>query len=276
MRVDSHQHYWHFDAARDAWIDDSMSALSRDFRPMDIAPDLRAAGIDAVIAVQADQSDAETDFLLDLAARHSSIRGVVGWIDLRAANLSEQLASRRGAQRLKGFRHIAEAEPDDFLMRADVRAGIVKVGDAGFTFDILIHARQLAAADDLVARCPGVQFVLDHGAKPPIASGDLSVWRRGIEAIARHSNVVCKISGLITEARWAAWQQDDIVPCLDTLASAFGPARLMFGSDWPVCLLAGEYARVVDLVETWGQRLTADERARVFGDTAVSVYRLEV
>lgn len=275
MRVDSHVHFWQFNSVRDAWIDDTMPVLRRDFLPTDVAPALTAAGIDAVLAVQADQSEAETDFLLALAARQQSICGVVGWIDLRADDLDEQLGRRRGARRLKGFRHIAQAEPDDFLMRPDVRAGITKLGAAGFTYDILIHARQLAAAEDLVARCGGVQFVLDHGAKPPIAGGDLSAWRRAIEFIARHPNVVCKVSGLITEARWTAWQDGDIVPCLDTLASAFGPERLMFGSDWPVCLLAGEYARVVELVETWAMRLTAREHAHVFGDTAVSVYRLE-
>ncbi len=236
---------------------------------------MRAAGVDAVVAVQADQSDAETDFLLDLAARYHWIRGVVGWIDLRATDLRAQLEQRQRAGLLKGFRHIAQSEPDDFLARPEVRAGIIALGEADFTYDVLVHARQLPAADDLVARCGGVQFVLDHGAKPPIASGALSEWERGISRIARHSNVTCKMSGLITEASWSHWRREDIAPCFDMLAEAFGPERLMFGSDWPVCLLAGEYARVIDIVETWALCLTPLERARVFGGTAVAVYRLE-
>jgi L-fuconolactonase len=236
---------------------------------------LRAAGIDAVVAVQADQSEAETDFLLDLGARYGMIRGVVGWVDLRAPDLAATLTRRRGNPLLKGFRHIAQSEPDDFLARPELRAGIAQLGHHGFTYDILIRPGQLAAADSLVESCPGVRFVLDHCAKPPIAGGDLSEWRRGIERLARHLNVSCKMSGLITEASWTRWAASDILPCLDVTADAFGADRLMFGSDWPVCLLAGEYARVAELVESWAARLTATERERVFGGTAMSVYRLE-
>ena len=275
MRVDAHQHFWHYDAVRDRWIDHSMALLQRDFLPDDIAPAFRAAGIDAVVAVQADQSAAETDFLLDLGARYAMIRGVVGWVDLRAPDLGEALTRRRSNPLLKGFRHIAQSEPDDFLARPEIRAGIAQLGQRGFTYDILIRPSQLAAADLLVERSPDVRFVLDHCAKPPITSGDLSEWRRGIERIARHPNLSCKISGLITEASWTQWAASDIFPCLDVTADAFGADRLMFGSDWPVCLLAGEYARVAELVELWAARLTAAERARVFGGTATSVYRLE-
>lgn len=275
MRVDAHQHFWHYDPVRDSWIDQTMSLLQRDFLPNDSAPALRAARIDAVVAVQADQSEAETDFLLGLSAQHAMIRGVVGWVDLRAADLAETLSRRSGNPLLKGFRHIAQSEPDDFLARPDIRAGISQLGEHGFTFDILIRPRQLAAADVLVESCPDVRFVLDHCAKPPIASGELSDWKRGIERLARHANVSCKISGLVTEARWTQWAAIDILPCLDVTADAFGADRLMFGSDWPVCLLAGEYARVAELVELWAARLTGDERERVFGGTATSVYRLE-
>ena len=275
MRVDAHQHFWHYDSVRDSWIDNSMALLQRDFLPDDSAPALRAAGMTAVVAVQADQSEAETDFLLDLGARYAIIRGVVGWVDLRAPDLGEALTRRRSNPLLKGFRHIAQSEPDDFLARPEIRAGIAQLGQRGFTYDILIRPSQLAAADLLVERSPDVRFVLDHCAKPPITSGDLSEWRRGIERIARHPNLSCKISGLITEASWTQWAAMDILPCLDVTADAFGADRLMFGSDWPVCLLAGEYARVAELVELWAARLTAAERARVFGGTATSVYRLE-
>jgi L-fuconolactonase len=275
MRVDAHQHYWHYDPVRDSWIDGTMTSLQRDFLPDDNAPSLHAAAIDAVVAVQADQSEAETDFLLDLAARYPVIRGVVGWVDLRADDLSVRLTQRRSNPLLKGFRHIAQSEPDDFLTRPEMLTGIAQLGEYGFTYDILIKPHQLVAADLLVARCPGVRFVLDHCAKPPIASGELSEWRRRLARLAQHGNVSCKLSGLITEASWTQWTASDITPCLDAAADAFGSDRLMFGSDWPVCLLAGDYSRVADLVESWAVRLTATEREHVFGGTAVSVYRLE-
>ena len=275
MRVDSHQHYWHFDPVRDAWIDETMPVLQRDLLPDDVCPALDAAAIDAVVAVQADQSEAETDFLLGLAEQHPRIRGVVGWVDLRAPDLAERLVRWKTAPRLKGFRHIAQAEADDFLTRPEVIAGVQELGAHGFTYDILIHAGQLPAATTLVRECPSVRFVLDHCAKPPIARGDLTQWRRDLTTLAQQPNVTCKLSGLITEAHWSAWTAEQITPCLDFGLSIFGAERLMFGSDWPVCLLAGAYAQVAELLERWAVRLTPAERARVFGGTAVAVYRLE-
>jgi L-fuconolactonase len=275
VRVDAHQHYWRFDPVRDRWITPEMSVLRRNFLPGDAEPLLAAEGIDGVVAVQADQSIAETDFLLSLAARYPFIRGVVGWIDLRAADLPQQLARRQGNPTLKGFRHIAQGEPDDFLTRSGVVAGITELGKHGFSYDILIYPRQLVAAEQLVARCPGVRFVLDHCAKPPIASGDITEWQQGIRRLAQHANVTCKLSGLVTEASWTGWTEAELRPCLDTAVDAFGPGRLMFGSDWPVCLLAAEYPRVVAVVADWAERLTAAEQASIFGGTAMSAYRLE-
>jgi L-fuconolactonase len=275
VRIDAHQHYWRFDPVLDSWITPDMAVLRRDFLPDDAAPLLAAAGIDGVVAVQADQSIAETDFLLSLAAQHSFIRGVIGWIDLRAADLSEQLARWRGNPRLKGFRHIAQGEPDDFLAGNDVVAGIAELGRQGFSYDILIYPRQLAVAEQLVARCPSVRFVLDHCAKPPIAGGDISWWQQGFRRLARHENITCKLSGLVTEASWTGWSVTELTACLDTAAEAFGPERLMFGSDWPVCLLAADYAGVVAVVADWAERLTASEQASIFGGTAISAYQLE-
>ena len=183
--------------------------------------------------------------------------------------------SGTATRKLKGFRHIAQGEPDDFLARSDVIAGISQLGDAGFTYDILIYPRQLAAAEQLVARCPGVRFILDHCAKPPIVSGEIVEWRRGLRALARHANVTCKLSGLVTEAAWNTWSDADLEPYLDSAAQAFGPDRLMFGSDWPVCLLAAEYAEVAGAVARWAERLSISERESVFGGTARMVYRLD-
>ena len=275
MRIDAHQHYWRFDPRRDAWITDAMAAIRRDFLPEDVAPLLTAADIDGVIAVQADQSETETRFLLDLSARHDFIRGVVGWVDLRAPDLGDRLARWQGVGALKGFRRVAQGEPDDFLARPDVIRGVNCIGAHGFTFDILIYPRQLTAATRLVEQCSGVRFVLDHCAKPGIAAGDITGWRDGITRLARHANVVCKLSGLVTEADWHTWTAADLVPYLDVTAAAFGPGRLMFGSDWPVCLLAAPYGAVVDTVARWCDRLSHGERADVFGGTAAAVYRLE-
>ena len=252
-----------------------MRAIRRDFLPEQAAPLLGAAGVDGAIAVQADQTEAETDFLLALADEHSLIRGVVGWIDLRAPDLDDRLARWKdgGRQALKGFRHIAQAEPDDFLARDDVARGVARLGEHGFSYDILIYPRQLAAAEQLVARCPGVRFVLDHCAKPMIARGEIAEWRAGLQRLARHANVSCKLSGLVTEAA-NGWTYADLLPYLDATAAAFGPSRLMFGSDWPVCLVAADYEQVVDVVQRFAEGLTSAERAAVFGGTAATAYQL--
>jgi L-fuconolactonase len=275
VRIDAHQHYWRYDPQRDSWITPEMRVLQRDFLPGDVTPLLVAAGIDGVIAVQASQSEAETDFLLALAEQHACIRGVVGWVDLRATDLEARLSRWSHRPILKGFRHIAQSEPDDFLSRPDVISGINQLGAAGFTYDILIHPRQLSAAEQMVARCPGVRFILDHCAKPGIASGEISGWRDGLNALARHANVTCKLSGLVTEAAWNEWSDADLEPYLDVAAEAFGAERLMFGSDWPVCLLAAEFEEVVAVVTRWAERLSIPDRERVFGDTAQRVYRLD-
>jgi L-fuconolactonase len=274
VRIDAHQHFWRFDPIRDAWITPAMDVIRRDFLPDDLAPHLHAVKVDGVVAVQADQSDAETAFLLDLAAHHAFVRGVVGWIDLRAADLTSQLARFRDAESLKGFRHIAQAEPDDFLARPEVIAGVQTLGRHGYSYDVLVYPRQVPAAAQLAAACPDTTLVLDHCAKPPIATGDLTTWRRDLARLAEHEHVSCKLSGLVTEASWRDWRYDQLEPVLDTALDLFGPARLMFGSDWPVCLLAASYGQVYAALERWASRLSAAEQAEIFGDTATRVYRL--
>lgn len=251
-----------------------MEVIRRDFLPDDLAPHLRETHMDGVVAVQADQSDAETAFLLDLAARHTFVRGVVGWIDLRAPDLSRQLERYRDAHVLKGFRHIAQAEPDDFLARLDVSGGVRTLGRHGYSYDVLVYPRQLLAAATLAATCPDTVLVLDHCAKPPIATGDLVAWRRELARLARYEHVSCKLSGLVTEAARSNWRNEQLVPVLDCALDLFGPSRLMFGSDWPVCLLAASYAQVVESVARWADRLSGAEQAAIFGETATRVYRL--
>ncbi len=275
MRVDSHQHYWHYHPVRDAWITDEMGALKRDFLPANLLPELRANGIDACVAVQADQSEGETRFLLDLAESHREIAGVVGWVNLLDEKVEERLEHFSQFEKLRGLRHIVQAEPDDrFLMRKEFLRGIRMLARFGFTYDILIYARHLAVADQFVQQFPEQKFVVDHVAKPQIKAGELDDWSRGIRAIAQRPNVWCKVSGLVTEADWKHWTPGDFRPYLDVVFEAFGIDRLMFGSDWPVCLLGGNYARVKAILDDYTQRFSAIDKEKIFGGNAVSFYGL--
>ena len=274
MRVDAHQHFWQYNPVRDTWITEEMVVLKRDFLPDDLESQLEAHGFDGSIAVQADQSEDETIFLLQLAEQHPSVMGVVGWVDLRAADLPERLQYLSGFGRLGGVRHIAQAEPDDFLARNDVARGIALLQDFDLTYDILVYPHQLPAVLSLVDRLPDQRFVVDHAAKPRIRDGEMEPWARRMRELASHGNVWCKVSGLVTEADWTRWSGEDIHPYLDVVFEAFGPERLMFGSDWPVCMLAASYGEVVELIENYAGHLSAAERDELFGANAVRCYVL--
>jgi L-fuconolactonase len=274
MRIDAHQHFWRFDPVRDAWITDEMAVLRRDFLPEELEILLKANGVDGTVAVQADQSEAETRFLLELAEAHPFILGVVGWVDLLAPKLPERLEHFAGSPRFRGIRHIAQAEADDFLEREDVVRGIGMLRDFGLTYDILVYPRQLPATLSLVERLPDQPFLVDHLAKPLIAQGTMEPWATRMRELARHPNVWCKVSGLVTEADWARWKPEDSRPYLDVVFDAFGPDRLMFGSDWPVCLLAAEYGEVVALVDAYAEGLSPSEKEALFGGNAASFYGL--
>jgi L-fuconolactonase len=274
MRIDAHQHFWHYDPVRNAWITNAMRAIRRDFLPADLEPTLAANGVDGCIAVQADQSEAETRFLLDCARQHPFIKGVVGWVDLRSSRLEAALDELADEPRLRGVRHVAQAEPEDFLTRAEVIRGIRAVGRAGLTYDILIYERHLPAAMALTAQLPDQPFVLDHLGKPSVRTGALEPWATGLRELARRPNVCCKISGLVTEADWVNWRPEHLRPYLDVAFEAFGPHRVMFGSDWPVCLVAAPYARVLEVVGNWADALSADEREALLGGSATRFYGL--
>lgn len=274
MRIDAHQHFWRHDAARDTWITEDMSEIRRDFMPGDLEPELAAHAIDGCVAVQADQSENETRLLLDLAKAHRFIKGVVGWVDLVAPGLDAQLEELSTDDRLAGVRHVAQAEPDDFLTRDDVVRGIGRLAAFGLTYDILVYSNQLAAALSLVQRLPNQSFVLDHLGKPRIRDGVLEPWATQVKKLARHPNVYCKLSGVVTEADWRHWRDADLRPYLEVAFEAFGPERVMFGSDWPVCLLAGNYGRVLGVVERFAEVLSESERAALFGGNASRFYGL--
>ena len=252
-----------------------MSVLKRDYLPEELLGELAANDMDGCIAVQADQSERETLFLLDLAAQHSAIVGVVGWVDLRSPDLLERLAYFSHFEKLRGLRHIAQAEPDDqFLLRGDFKRGIAALQRFGFTYDILIYPRQLPAAVELVKQFPEQRFVVDHMAKPDVKGRQVLPWATQMREIATSPNVYCKLSGLVTEADWQHWHADHFRPYFDVVFEAFGPDRLIFGSDWPVCLVAGTYRKVKQLVADYTRHFTDADQKKIFGSNAVRFYGL--
>ncbi len=277
MHIDSHQHFWRYNAATHGWITDEMSAIRRDFLPEDLLPELRLNQMDGCIAVQVDQSENETNFLLELASRYQGIKGVVGWVNLCASNLAQRLEYFSRFEKLCGFRHIAQSEPDDhFLVRKDVLEGIGRLQEFNFCYDILIYPHQLDSATELVEKLPDQRFVLDHLAKPSIHTREIEPWARQLRTLAGNRNVCCKVSGMVTEADWKNWRSADFEPFLDVVFEAFGPDRVMFGSDWPVCLVAGTYSRVKQLVANYVQDLPLQQQERIFGLNAISFYGLKV
>ncbi|NID13208.1 amidohydrolase family protein [Fibrivirga algicola] len=274
MTIDAHQHFWLYNPDRDSWITDDMSTIRRDFLPADLEPVLAANGIDGCVAVQASQTDEETMFLVGMAQAYDTVKGVVGWVDLQAANLYDRLEAYSQFEEIRGFRHVAQAEPDDFLMRPEVVKGIKQLAAFGFTYDILIYPSQLKAALHLVRSVPDVKFVIDHMAKPVIRQQEISRWSNFMAEIAKQPNVSCKVSGVVTEADWQNWKKADLFPYLDVVFEQFGPDRLLFGSDWPVCLVAADYTQVKTVVEDYLAPWGYDVRAKVFGGNAVKFYGL--
>ena len=277
MRIDSHQHFWRYSAVEYPWMDDRMQRIQRDFLPDDLAPLLAACGLDGSIAVQARSSLDETHFLLDLAREHDCVKAVVGWADLCADDVDATLDQLCEHRELRGLRHVVQDEPDDqFLLRTDFQRGVGKLAARNLVYDILIYPRQLDAAVSFVAALPDQPFVLDHIAKPDIANQRTDNWLLGFEGLAQFEQVSCKVSGMVTEAKWNAWQPDDFRAYMDEALEVFGIDRLMFGSDWPVALLAADgYQDVYGLVDDWAAEFSDDERRKLFGDNAARIYRLD-
>jgi L-fuconolactonase len=276
MRIDAHQHFWRFNPGEYDWIDDSMASIRRDYLPADLRVELAKSGFDRSVAVQVRQTLDETRWLLALSDRHPEIAGVVGWVDLRADNVREQLETFRDHPRFVGVRHIVQSEPDDrFLLNADFCRGVGMLAEFGLTYDILVYERHLATAAEFVSRFPRQRFVLDHLGKPDIRSRHLVSWTRDLRALAKHSNVYAKLSGLVTEADWKQWTVEQIYPYLDAAFECFGEKRLMIGSDWPVCTLAADYARTMGLVTEYLRRLPDGDREAVLGGNAQRFWRLD-
>lgn len=281
MRIDSHHHFWNPDVRNYPWMEgDALAPIRRVFAPSDLQPSLEAAEIDGTVLVQTVGSLVETEEFLATAASTEFVKGVVGWVDLQdrlVDDALDMLLARPDGTYLKGIRHQAHDEPgEDWLTRPDVIFGVAACGARGLVQDLLVKEPQLPAAITLADILEEAPFVLDHIAKPRIASGDMEPWRALIVELARRGNVTCKLSGMITEAVWDGWSIDDLKPYVDVVFEAFGPDRIMFGSDWPVCLLAGQYGQVVDAAIALTDNLSADEKAQVFGGTAIRVYSLDL
>jgi L-fuconolactonase len=274
MKIDAHHHLWRYTPEEFDWIDDRMQVLRRDFLADDLRRELESAGVEATVAVQARQTLEETQWLLATAAANNLIRGVVGWAPIAADDFSATLDQLRENSLLKGLRHVVQGEPDGFLDEPKFNRGIASIADSGLVYDILIYARQLEEAIRFVDRHPKQSFVLDHIAKPEIAANQFEPWNRWIRELSRREHVVCKLSGMVTEANWAEWTPEALRPYFEAVLEAFGPSRLMFGSDWPVLTVACSYQRWQQTVFQWIAPLTQAERSEIEGDVAARVYQI--
>ncbi len=276
MRIDAHQHFWHYDPADYGWITDAMAPLKRDFLASDLMPLREEIGFDGSVAVQARHSLDETRWLLKQAEANEFVRGVVGWVDLCSPDAGQHLEQLSASRKLVGIRHVAQDEPDDeFLLRPDFCRGIALLREFELAYDILIYPRHLRVAASFARRFPRQRFVLDHIAKPSIAEHGMEPWNKDVRALAELPNVDCKLSGMVTEARWKQWTREDFRPYLDTVLEAFGPARLMIGSDWPVCTLSADYRSTMQIVFDYIEELSAAEKDAILGGNCAAFYRLE-
>jgi L-fuconolactonase len=275
MVIDSHQHFWKYEPVKHSWIDDDMSVIRRNFSPSDLAKVYQENGIDGCVAVQADQTLEETDFLIDLASINNFIKGIVGWVDLRAENIENVLEKYSTDKIVKGFRHVVQGEVDhNFLLRPNFSRGISLLEKHNFTYDILVFPHQLGSVLEFVKKFPHQKFVIDHIAKPYIKDGYFEGWATMMTAIGKHENVSCKMSGMVTEADFNIWTPEQIHPYMDTVLEAFGSKRILFGSDWPVCLVAGNYSKIKKLTTDFISQLSQIEQNSIMGNNAIEFYNL--
>lgn len=275
MIIDAHHHYWQYNPVEYDWIDDSMKVIRTDFLPDKLAPTIQEAGIDGVVSVQARQLVKETDWLLGMALQNKFMKGVVGWLPLIEADIESYLEKYSGEKLLKGLRHVIQGEPDqEFILRSDFNRGISLMKKYALVYDILIVERQLSNTIRFVDQHPDQAFVLDHIAKPCIGRNELSPWKENIQELAKRENVSCKISGMVTEANFQSWTPEQLQPYFDVILEAFGSDRLLFGSDWPVCLVATSYKNWMELVKKNISQLPKSEQIKIMGENAIRIYRL--
>ena len=274
LSIDSHQHFWHYEPIKHAWIDDAMAVIRKDFLPEDLAPVLSQNNIDDCVAVQADQTENETDFLIELSDQHSFIKGIVAWVDLRADDIKDRLAHYKQFSIVKGFRHVLQGEEPEFMLHPGFINGIAALQNYNFTYDILIFPKHLKATLELVKQFPYQSFIIDHIAKPFIKTGAIDEWEKNMNLLSQFENVHCKISGMVTEADHKLWKKEDFTPYLDVVVNAFGTNRILYGSDWPVCLVAASYENMLHIVKEYFSSFTKTEQQNFFGNNAVGFYQL--
>ena len=271
--IDSHQHFWQVGRFDYPWMTSDLGVLYRDYLPDDLAPTLRENGINKTVLVQASNSIAESRWLLDLADTNNFIAGVVGWVDL--TNPDAQLEELTAHPNFKGVRHLVESESrDDWLIQPAVLSGLKRLSSYGLSYDLLVHTRHLKCVPQIAEHCPDLPLVIDHLAKPPIARNEIKEWSQALAPLAKFPNIHCKLSGLVTEANWTSWQTDDLRPFVDRALELFGAERMMFGSDYPVCLLAASYDRVLDAFQEILKDLSEADREKIFSKNAAKFYRL--
>jgi len=276
MRIDTHQHFWKYDPERYAWIDDSMGLIKQDFLPADLKKILKSNNMDGCISVEAHSSESETNFLLDLSRENDFIKGIIGWVDLFADNLENRLSHFSSYEKFKGVRYNVQSEPDiNFMLREDFQRGISRLKDFDLIYEILIFPPFLPAAITCVKNHPQQKFVLNHIAKPYIKDKKIEPWSSQIKDMAQYPNVYCKLSGMVTEADLQYWQEKDFIPYISTIIESFGISRVMFGSDWPVCLLAAEYKQVLNIVEIFIETLSKSEQEKIMGANAIEFYGIK-
>lgn len=276
MNIDAHQHFWKYKPIKHAWINDDMAVLKKDYLPEILEKEFEGSNIQGSVAVQASQSEDETLFLINLANENNIIKAIVGWADLCAPNISERLSYFTELNsKVKGFRHVVHDEPDvNFMLRKNFQHGISQLNQYNLTYDILIFPIHMEVTETLVKSFPNQKFVIDHIAKPYIKKGDIELWEKHIKILAQYENVCCKLSGMVTETHWDNWKQKDFKPYLDVVLDAFGTDRLMFGSDWPVCLLSGSYNQVKNIVSEYISELTTSEQNKIMGNNAIKFYNI--
>jgi L-fuconolactonase len=274
--IDSHEHFWQVGRFDYPWMTNDLGVLYRDYLPADLAPVLRSKGVEKTVLVQASNSIAESRWLLDLADEHSFIAGVVGWVDLTSSDIDAQLDELTAHPKFKGVRHLVESEPqDDWLVQPAVLSGLRRLATYGLSYDLLVHSRHLKYVPQVAESCPELALVIDHLAKPPIAKNEIKKWSEALKPLASYPNIYCKMSGLVTEANWNSWQTNDLRPYVEFALESFSVDRLMFGSDYPVCLLAASYDRVVESFQEILKSLSAADREKIFATNAANFYRLD-
>ena len=275
MITDSHQHFWQVGRFDYPWMTIDLGVLYRDYLPDELEPILARNGVEKTVLVQASNSVAESRWLLNLADQYSFIAGVVGWVDLMSPDVDAQLRELTAHPKFKGVRHLVESEPqDDWLIQPAVLSGLKQLSTYGVSYDLLVHTRHLKHVPRVAESCPELALVIDHLAKPPIAKNEIDEWSQGFKPLASYPNIHCKLSGLVTEANWTSWQTDDLRPYVEFALESFGPERLMFGSDYPVCLLASTYDRVLGSFQEILSNLGDDEREKIFSRNAARFYRV--